>query len=576
MIKKNSLLFSLLVISGVSAANTNTILLGSDSDDNTTANPPALLSDSDLFNHTTTTKTEPSQQLPTLTVTSPIVPTAGSPQIALLLNDQVNPILWQGIANRLRSPKEVTQLYARLNYRPLWTDNGHITTLAAEVIQATRNAYQHALRPEVYHTTATSSLQAGQLVAEPALFDIVLTDAFITFKKHLSNGIVNPKSQFSTWNTPPEVVDFVSIYSNAQQNGHLGNALSVTDVDYVILQQAYAAELNKDNTEQPPIIPAKRLKVGSRSEAVRILRERLGLGNESDHYDNDLKAAVKQFQQSNQLQADGVAGRNTINVLNQHADNHLEKLAINLERHRWIHTPKNQNYVWVNIPAFQMAVRNNDQWLFESKTIVGRSKRPTPIFSDVLENVVLAPYWNVPSTIFTKDKLPKLRKNPNALGSTMQVVNSRTGKVVRADSVDWSSGGKGYRLRQKPGSRNALGRMKFLFPNRHAIYLHDTPSRRLFKKDRRAYSSGCIRLARAEDFALFLLEDMGYNRDRIKKESRRSREKWIRLDETKQYPIFLDYYTAWVDSNQQVRYSSDIYHYDKKMSKLYKDALSAL
>lgn len=577
---KKRILLALLAANGISLAVANTEqAISAGYNDSANLAATSLTDTVSVFDNTNadtpianTTDFQQPKQLVTLTV----APATGSPQIALLLNDKVNPILWQGLANRLHSPKEVTQFYAKLNYRPLWTDNGRVTPLAAEVIQATRNAYQHALRPEVYHTGATSSLQAGQQVAEPEQFDIVLSDAFITYKKHLSNGIVDPISQFNTWNTEPEVVDFVAVYLRAQQNGRLGDALSVNDADYLALQQAYVSELNKDTSQKPPVIPATRLKVGSRSEAVRILRERLGLGSDSNVYDNDLKAAVKAFQKDNQLYADGIAGSKTLRVLNKHSANHLDTLAINMERHRWTHPPKNTSYVWVNIPAYQMAVRQNNQWLFESDTIVGRPKRPTPVFSDVLEHVVLAPYWNVPKTIFKEDKLPKLRKNPNALGGSMQVINNRTGKVVNPASVDWSNGGKGYRLRQKPSGRNALGRMKFLFPNRHAIYLHDTPTRRLFKKSRRAYSSGCIRLAKAEDFALFLLEDMGYNRDRIKKESRRSREKWVNLNAGKQYPVFLNYYTAWVDSNQQVRYSDDVYRYDKKMSKAYSDALKNL
>lgn len=503
-------------------------------------------------------------------------PTYGSPEIALLLNDHVNPILWQGVNNYLRSPAEITHLYARLNYRPLWTQDGVVTPLAEQVIRATLSANQHALRPEVYHTEATSSLKAGQRISEPNKFDVILSDAFVTYKKHLTNGIVDPKSQFDTWNTKPRSIDFLGLYLNATMKNRLGDAFTVEDKDYQILQQAYLNELQNSTVESFTPIPAKSLRVGDTGEAVRVLRARMGLDTNIDAYDDALRAAIRVYQQSNGLGADGIAGRKTIRALNRRPDNRLEKLAINMERYRWGYIPKGTNYIWVNIPAYQMAIKNNNRNIFQSKVIVGRSKRPTPVFSDTLEHVVLAPYWNVPKTIYKEDKLPLLKKNPRALGNSIQVINTQTGKIVNPAKVNWATGGKGYRLRQLPGASNALGRMKFLFPNRHAIYLHDTPSRKLFKRSNRAFSSGCIRVERAEDLAVFLLKDMGYNRNRVKKESRKTREKWVNLTNNKRYPVFLNYYTAWVDNNQQVHYSRDIYGYDKKLARAYKKALKNL
>lgn len=506
-----------------------------------------------------------------------VLPHRGSPEIALLLNDNINPILWQGVSNRLRNLADVRHLYAKMNYRPLWTDDGHVTPLAAQVIDASKNAWQHALRPEVYHSPATSALYAEQAVVEPAKFDIVLTDAFITLKKHLANGIVDPKKQFSTWNSRPEELDFLSLYRQALQRGHLGHTLAVNDPDYQQLQQAYITAVNQPTDSEVIQVPVKKVKLGHRGVAVIALRERLGLPVDSNLYDKTVRQAVKAYQRNNGLAADGVAGRNTINHMNGISNSkRIEQLAINMERLRWGSTPESGNYVWVNIPAYRMAVRNGGQFVFESDVIVGRPERPTPIFRDTMEHVVLAPYWNVPRTIFKEDKLPLLQKNPNALGKNMQVLNTSTGKVVRASSVNWQTGGRGYRLRQLPGPRNSLGRMKFLFPNRHAIYLHDTPDRQLFKKSRRAFSSGCIRVARAEDLAVFLLEDMGYNRKRIKTTSRKSEEKWVNLNNQKRYPVFLNYYTAWVNKEGKVKYSADIYGYDEPLHRLYQNALKNL
>lgn len=514
------------------------------------------------------------------TFSTDILTTKPSTEILNLLTQDGLFITWQGFSEQLRSLSEVKQLYAKVDYRPLWTNNGHLTRLGEQLILMTREASEHALRPEVYHTNATAALQAGQAINDAAKLDILLTDAFITYKSHLTNGIVNPKTLIPTWTIKPRDIDYLSLYLNAYHNDNLGDIFVIGDGDYRALQTAYVAALAAraaDNGESDfEAIPTTALRPGTSGEAVAVLRRRLGLDDSIDLYDDDLREAVRQYQREQGLAADGIAGKNTVRRLNRRPQDHLKTLAINMERRRWSYVPQHTSYVDVNIPAFKMAIKNGNQRVFESNVIVGRRDRPTPVFSDTLENVVLAPYWNVPSTIFKKDKLPRLRKNPNALGANMQVINTATGKVVSPGSVNWASGGKGYRLRQKPGARNALGAMKFMFPNRHAIYMHDTPNKKLFKRSRRAFSSGCIRVQRAEDLAVFLLEDMGYSRDRVKKESRRGKEKWVSLEQSKRYPVFLNYYTAWVDNSGQVRYSSDIYGHDKPLQKLYQRTLDTL
>ncbi len=526
--------------------------------------------------------TAPSEAEPSEAEDKPVLeamlemPDDNNPITLLLQSPKVE---WQGLINPLHSRDELHDFYKAMHYRLLWTENGKVTPLAEKIIKATQQAKYHALKNSTYHTLATSSLKAGQHIVEKFKFDVVLSDAFITLKKHLTNGIVNPKKQFSTWNTEPRSIDFVNQYMTVKSTNDAASLLSVDDVGYSTLQKAYQDALQSTETavETPKIPTHTTLRPNTSSAAVRLLRQRLGFKDDSMLYDKELRQAVTDYQKNNGLKADGIAGKKTLTYLNgdNQADN-LQKLAINMERYRWSYVPKNQDYVWVNIPAYRMAVKNNNHSIFDSKVIVGRANRPTPIFSDMMENIVLAPYWNVPKTIFNEDKLPRLKRNPNALGGNMQVINTATGKVVNAASVDWANGGKGYRLRQKPGASNALGRMKFLFPNRHAIYLHDTPKRKLFKRAKRALSSGCIRVERAEDLAVFFLQHKGYDRARIRKESRRKGEKWVALDENNRYPVFLNYYTAWADDDNKVHYSQDIYGYDKTMKKLYQDALKSL
>lgn len=502
---------------------------------------------------------------------APIPLSGEAAAIAKTLNNRH--LNWQGIDNKIRSHIAIRELYADFNYQPLWTQSGEVTQLAADVIKETLKAGNHALRPELYHSSATSTIRAGTRVAEPEKFDVILSDAFVTYKKHLTNGVVDPKTQHKTWNTKRQHIDFAAEYNKARNSG-ADKVFRIHDKAYLDLQRAYLAEIEKPAGKSYDKVPATRtLRSGSKGKAVKLLRARLELPMTSDTYDTSVKQAVLDYQKQNGLGADGIAGRRTLRHMNGATTNHIEKLAINMERHRWSRKPQSL-YIWVNIPAYEMAVKQGNKTLFESNVIVGRPKRPTPIFKDKMEHVVLAPYWNVPSTIFKEDKLPKLQKNPHALGKNMQVIEKATGKVVAPEVVNWQNGGNGYRLRQLPGNSNALGRMKFLFPNRHAIYLHDTPNRRLFKKSRRAFSSGCIRVERANDFALFLLDDRGYDDVRLKKESHRSKEKWINLNDSKRYPVFLDYYTAWADDNGRIHYESDIYGYDKILIEYYKQSLN--
>lgn len=542
---------------------------------------PPLLDNSTLFDTPTTVTIENLDDAINATVntsTTKDFPTTHHPsEIARLLNDNGQLLMWQGINNHLHSFVEVQQLYAQVNFQPLWTINGQITPMASSVIQTVKDAWQHALRPESYHSEAISSLKQWQFVAEPAKFDIVLTDAFITLKKHLANGIVNPKQQFSTWNDDPEPLDFLNLYEQATKRGNAYRVLSVNNADYRQLQAAYIEAVKNSHTDTPQKadIHASSLRVGQKGDAVIALRKRLGLATDRNIYDNTVRQAVKAYQSAHGLGADGIAGRRTIAHLNgkSHPEQNITKLAINMERLRWQGDIPIGNYIWVNIPAYKMAIRNGSDFVFESNVIVGRPQRQTPVFHDTLEHVVLAPYWNVPKTIYNEDKLPKLIKNPHALGNNMQVLDKATGQVVNPTSVDWRTASANYRLRELPGPRNSLGHMKFLFPNRHAIYLHDTPTRRLFKKHRRAFSSGCVRVERAEDLAIFLLNDQGYNRKRIKKESRQKREKWVNVSQSKRYPVFLNYYTAWVDKSGHVRYSNDIYGHDRTLRQLYQSAL---
>ncbi len=493
-------------------------------------------------------------------------------QLKSLLEENLVHLSYRGVTNKIHSLKEVKELYTEVGNKLLWSNEAKLTKTGFLLIQEILKAPEHALLSEIYHSEALSGLTYEEKIYDETVFDIVMTDAFITYKKHLTNGILNPKVLISSWNTEPREINFFSLYNQIKATQNVTDYFT-NDEDYNILKKEYKyySELKEDTDFQ--YLSNVKLKKGSKGSAVTILREKLGLDTSSNIFDENVKQALKDYQASKGLYADGILGKNTRRSLNESPTDILEKIAINLERYRWGYIPQETNYIWVNIPAYKMAVKNGNANIFESDVIVGRNKRRTPIFSDTLEYIVLSPYWNVPRTIFNKDKVPVLRKNPNAFGSSLKAINTSTGKVISASSVDWSTNKSNYRLRQNPGPENPLGRMKFLFPNKHAIYLHDTPTRKLFERDNRAYSSGCIRVKRAEDLAVFLLDKMGWEKEKIITKSERRKETWVNLETNLNYPVFLVYHTAWVDSNKSVIFASDIYKQDEIMKKTYQKKL---
>lgn len=495
-----------------------------------------------------------------------------NPELEARFNVPMESITWLGTVNKVHSKNELKPFYLQAGGDLLWVDGEKVSPLALQLVEEINKAGDHGLNPDLYHATTFANLGSLDKIYDPIELDLLLSDAFITYKKHLSNGILNPQKLFSTWNLSPEDVAYASLFLAAKQNGNITQVFAINDKDYLRLAAEYKSLKAQATGEVQEKLADQTLKFGNRGANVQVLKRKLGVDDSSNVFDEELNNAVKLYQADNNLKPDGVVGRQTRYLLNQSIVDKIENLEINMERYRWNVVPDG-NYVWVNIPGFVMEVRNHDEVLFSTKTVVGRKKRPTPVFSDMLEYVVLSPYWNVPPTIFKEDKLPRLKNDPYALGGSMQVVNRKTGKVVDPGTVDWSAGGGGYGLRQLPGANNSLGKMKFLFPNKHAIYLHDTPDKHLFKRSNRAYSSGCVRLEKAKDFANFLLIDMGWSPEQVDKQSSRRSEKWVTLDTTLNYPVYLNYLTAWVDEDKNIRYSPDIYDYDEKMKTLYKQTI---
>jgi len=311
---------------------------------------------------------------------------------------------------------------------------------------------------------------------------------------------------------------------------------------------------------------AKSLKPGDTGGAVVQLRNRMiRMGymrkSASQSYDQKLSDAVQQFQISHGLAADGVAGAGTIGEINKPVSDRLSQVLVALERNRWEPQPLERKYVWVNLPDFHVHIIEKGKSTFRSRVVIGKQTedRKTPEFSDVMEFMVINPSWYVPRSIVTKEYLPLMQRNPNAQGQ-LQVI-SRSGKVVPRSAVNfgaYNAKNFPYSMKQPPSKSNALGLVKFMFPNKYNIYLHDTPSKSLFGKEVRAYSHGCVRVHKPFDFAYALLKAQesdpeGYFQSILRRGAER------RVDLVEPMPVHLVYFTAWVDAKGRAHYRRDVY-----------------
>lgn len=329
------------------------------------------------------------------------------------------------------------------------------------------------------------------------------------------------------------------------------------------------------------------LRKGDRSATVTKLRMRLvELGYlppshkvTSLHYDNMLFEVVKAFQKEHQLDPDGVIGAQTFRELNLSLQDRIETIKINLERWRWMPKTMGNHYIMVDIPGYEYSVIKGGEVKITAKTIVGKDLRPTPVFSANMNHIVFSPYWHVPRSIAVKDQLPRLVNNPERVVNSRIRIFDQEGSEVDPLSVDWSEYSQSnfpYTLRQDPGAYNALGQVKFMFPNRHAIYLHDTPEKYLFDREARNFSSGCVRIQNPTELALYFLAEQGWTEERVRKAYNRGRELTIRLEADKKIPVYTLYMTTKALADGTVLFRSDIYKRDRVLIEASKNLVKKL
>jgi murein L,D-transpeptidase YcbB/YkuD len=409
-------------------------------------------------------------------------------------------------------------------------------------------------------------------------FDLLLTDSLIRLGYHLSFGKVDPEALDSNWNMVRYIEDLDELLS-------LARAIDSGDVTQLIGQlrpqsaqyDQLRGALQRYRTYAllggwQPIPPGPTLKAGSTGQRVLALRARLvATGDLSTQdmflptFDDAVAAGVKRFQRRHGLLDDGRVGRKTLRELNVPVDARIDQIRANLERARWVLHDLPDTYILVDIAGFSARFFRDNQLVWQSRAQVGRPARESPVFRSRITYLDINPTWTVPPTILDEDVLPELRRNPDYLADHNMVVLTFDGNPVESAEIDWSAytgHSLPYLIRQQPGPSNALGRIKFMFPNRHSVYLHDTPNKSLFEKPERAFSSGCVRIEKPYDLAALLLaNNTGWDRDRLLQTVDTRQTRAVNLAEP--VTIIMLYWTVAVDENGTVNFSRDIYGRDR-------------
>lgn len=500
-----------------------------------------------------------------------------STELDTLLDPQVTTIHGASIA----LSESLRDFYSRRAFRPAWSRS----QASAQLFQALDDSYQDGLDPQDYHLSLLRELaaqvqQPGATSSLRAQYDILLTEALLRLAYHLSFGKVDPESFDAQWNYGRtleriDVTQEIEDAINADTVYARLAALKPTHYLYVHLKQALARYRELERRGGWTAIDAgPAIKPGSSDARIPAIRSRLQIMGDIDMqaapdpvlYDAPLFEAVKTFQQRMGLEPDGVVGAGTLGELNVPVSQRIMQLRVNLDRGRVLLRDLPPRFVVVNVPGFTAYLMSGEQIEWSARVQVGRTYRRTPIFRSDITYLVFNPTWTVPPGIIKADILPAARADPASITRKGLRVFDRAGREVSPASVDWSrfsSGNVPYTLRQDPGPKNALGRVKFMFPNPYSVYLHDTPSQALFDRADRAFSSGCVRVEHALQLAQLLLDDPDrWNDAAIARVLAEGQLQNVTL--RNRIPVLLAYWTAWADPQGRVNFRRDLYGQDRQ------------
>lgn len=487
------------------------------------------------------------------------------------------------LGDQLMAAGALSAFYGARGYQPAWQS----PELRQQLITAVESASVDGLDPGDYHAGVFSELSIrsmNDLSTElRADLDLLFSDAFLMLSSHMLEGKVNPQTVHAEWTANRRHRAMELVLAEALASGDIAatlDALRPADPAYrklMAARQELTALLGQpwqQLASQPTIRP------GDRDDRLPEIRRRLAaLGDLTVQpaasedpllYDGTLEGAIPKFQARHGLEPDGLIGRDSIRALNLMPVERLRQIDATLERWRWLPESLGDTYVLVNIAGYELTMVANGQEVLHKRVIVGQPFRQTPVFSDHIRYLVFNPTWTVPRNLMIRDQLPQIIRDPDYLSRLNISVYRGWGadreQVAPAD-VDWQSLHRNnfpYQLVQEPGPQNALGQIKFMFPNKYDVYLHDTPGRGLFSRNDRSFSSGCIRVEQPFDLAERLLAaSPDWNRSRIDNLMAKSKPQTVMLP--RPVPVHIQYWTSWVDGEGHLQFRDDIYNRDARL-----------
>lgn len=488
---------------------------------------------------------------------------------------------------QLFSQKELPRFYSNRDYELAWTQKKN----RKDLIESLKSAYEEGLDPGDYHLEKINKLleksKEGKLNHEDKTdLDLLMTDALIMYASHLFEGKLEQSDLRKTWdverNEGPSNPD--SLLTATLHNQNVKSVLEdFKPNNYMYkLMKFHLKKLREEAATGgwPTVSEGETLKPGDTSDRVVEIRKYLlavgdldkePIGSEAV-FDEDLEEAVKKFQWRHKLTSDGIVGKGTIEQMRISIEDRIDMLLLNLERTRWVFQQPDDDFLLVNIAGFHVRRITDRKEVFDSRVIVGKYHKETPVFKGVMKYIVINPTWTLPYSIATHETLPRIKKDPGYLAAKHMEVMDRGGKVLDASTIDWSKYSAGnfpFIIRQKAGPWNALGEVKFMFPNKYAVYLHDTPSRGLFNRQDRAFSHGCIRTEDKWDLLMSLMDDPEvWNMDKINEILKSGKTTTINLP--KSINIYLIYMTAAVDQQNNLMFMKDVYKRDEAVLKALK------
>jgi len=477
----------------------------------------------------------------------------------------------------------VRAFYEERNHERAWTTGAELSVAARRLVNRVSRAQRDGLAPLRSLPDVVDSLLEAQRLDR---LDVLLTQVFLTYGLLLGRGQVAPEAVHRDWHAdvppPPEMLPaLTAAVADGNVDGAL-DALAPPGSSYHRLREALGRYLDVEAAGGWEAVPdGPLLKPGAHGHRVRVLRTRLQFtgdlakstpadGTAPEAYDGDVAAAVRRFQARHGLPADGIVGPVTVAALNVPVATRVRQIALNMERHRWL-PPLEPRRVSVNIAAQQLIMFDDGREIKRMRVVTGQAYTPTPVLADRISHIVVNPYWHVPRSIAAQEILPEVKKEPGHLlrrGIQILTGHDDEAEEVAPWAIEWASlepDDFPYVLRQAPGGDNPLGRLKFMFPNRFAVYLHDTPAPTAFDGLERARSRGCVRVERPLTLAAFALgDDPRWPRNAIERAIASGEQR--RIDLTTELPVYLLYWTAWADPDGTVNFREDLYGFDEQLT----------